>query len=72
MQLSEVKNAIDKRKTAYFDGIECFVVGYQLLNLGGNKIYSVGLQENGINVLSIGCRLKRSDWRIDYVEIRSV
>ena len=45
MQLSEVKNAIDKRKTAYFDGIECFVVGYQLLNLNGNKIYSVGLQE---------------------------
>ena len=45
MQLSEVKNAIDKRKTACFDGIECYVVGYQLLNLNGNKIYSVGLQE---------------------------
>ena len=45
MQLSEVKNAIDKRKTAYFDGIECFVVGYKLLKLDDNKIYSVGMQE---------------------------
>lgn len=46
MELSQIKSAIDNRKTAKFDGIECFVVGYQLLMTdNGNKIYSVGLRE---------------------------
>ncbi len=46
MELSQIKSAIDNRKSAKFDSIECFVVGYQLLMTdNGNKIYSIGLRE---------------------------
>ena len=46
MELSEIKSALKNRKSAKFDGIECFVVGYQvLISENGTKTYSVGLRE---------------------------